>query len=58
MDWKGTARIHCSNCGDLLSSVPVEPVESGSVIQCAKCAKIDQLIEDLIRQQRRKGATA
>jgi hypothetical protein len=53
MDNEKVGRMNCFTCGNPLHPVRAEGTESGWVGQCPRCAKVDELFEELIRKQLR-----
>jgi DNA-directed RNA polymerase subunit RPC12/RpoP len=57
-----STQIYCSDCGDRLPADPIEAAEAlaaihaGAAVQCPRCAKVEQLIEELLRKQQRTAA--
>ena len=57
MENGNAANTNYCACGNRVTSVRVEWTENGWVGKCPRCAKVDDLIEELIRKQLREGAS-
>ena len=57
MENEKVAKTNCCACGNPVNPVRVEWTENGWAGKCPRCAKVDDLIEELIRKQLRDGAS-